>query len=179
MAESAIAGSTLADSTEHVVDDRGSLTAEIITTDSAEDVISGNGKHRSSSVKADSTESLANTSASITTEHIKQLIETNNALRESVVSIATLLQEQVRQRASYPEMVENVVAPRILAKSRNVFPGDTNWRTTNGARSDREERRKRYEEQWEPLVPMSEDAVESERVMRRQIYEGEQAQQHQ
>ena len=111
----------------------------------------------------------------ITTAHIQQLIDTNNALRESVISIAALLQEQGTKENTYLRRTDSVGDLRDWSRSRQVSRDDTTGPFMPGARSDRNTRRRRYESEWQEIIPMSEESIELERIKRRKTYEGKQA----
>ena len=105
----------------------------------------------------------------ITAEHIQELIDTNQALRESVITIATLLKEQLNN-APYPQRVDNGARNDPWLRNGDAQNGPVQ-QATSGGRSDRESRKIRYEEQWKEVVPMSPDDIDKERMKRREEYE--------
>ena len=105
----------------------------------------------------------------ITAEHIQELIDTNHALRESVITIATLLKEQLNN-APYPQKGNNGTRNDIWPPAGDTHH-DSMQQGASGHRSDRESRKKRYEEQWKEVVPMSPGDIDKERIKRREEYE--------
>ncbi|MCJ1477471.1 hypothetical protein MMC13_006143 [Lambiella insularis] len=105
----------------------------------------------------------------ITAAHIKELIDTNKALRESVISIAALLKEQTLS-VTYPGRVEcgTSIQPSSI---RHDDGHDRSQHAPHGSGLNREGRRQRYEEQWRESGPMSLEAIENERMKRREAYE--------
>jgi len=110
----------------------------------------------------------------VTAAHIQQLIDTNNALRESVISIAALLQEQGPHGNAYPRSTDNVGNLQDWSRRRKDSRDDMTGSLMPGARADRNCRRRRYEAEWQEIIPMSEEAIELERIKRRKTYEGRQ-----
>lgn len=106
----------------------------------------------------------------ITAAHIKELVDTNKALRESVISIAALLKEQTLS-VTYPQRVDygRSIEPSAI-KHDNRHGHSQNALHSVG--SNREIRRQRYEEQWHEWVPMTLEEIEEERMKRREVYEG-------
>jgi len=123
---------------------------------------------------AEHVEHTASESRGLTAAHIQQLIDTNNALRESVISIAALLQEQGTNGNAYPPRTDNVGDLQDWSRSRKDSRDDMTGPSMPGARADRNSRRRRYGAEWQEVVPMSEEAIELERIRRRKAYEGEQ-----
>ncbi|MCJ1249317.1 hypothetical protein MMC30_006540 [Trapelia coarctata] len=107
----------------------------------------------------------------ITAAHIQRLIDTNNALRESVISIAALLQEQGTNGNAYPRRTDSVGDLRDWSRSRKDSRDDMTGPLMPGARTDRNSRRRRYEIEWQEIDPLSEEAIELERIKRRKAYE--------
>lgn len=110
--------------------------------------------------------------AGVTAAHIQQLIDTNNALRESVISIAALLQEQGLNGNAYPRRTDSIGDLQDWSRRRKDSRDDMTGSLMPGARADRNCRRRRYEAEWQEIVPMSEEAIELERIKRRKAYEG-------
>ena len=109
--------------------------------------------------------------AAVTALHVQELIDTNKALRESVISIAALLQEQSKGNA-YPRRVDSGIDAEEFSRYAQDSRFDQLQQTIPGAGLNRASRKRRYEIQWQEVIPMSPEAIENERVQRRQAYEG-------
>lgn len=120
--------------------------------------------------------------AAITVRHIQELVDTNNALRESVVAMAAMLKEQsnaasfnVGRRGSKDSGVDMSSDSRSrqnsLANNRNsnLFIG---YNGVMESRLNREAQRLQYEESWREVLPVPSEAIEHERGQRRMEYEG-------
>lgn len=117
----------------------------------------------------------------ITVAHIQDLIDTNKALRESVISIAALLKEHTnitaypgnRDRKSSVDSAKGGLNswPRSRGNSRSGFAGVAEIRSTE-IRLNKEIRKREYEENWIHVQSMSLEAIGEERMERRRTYEG-------
>ena len=123
----------------------------------------------SNSSTVEHTEQIPEHKPELTAEHIQELINTNQALRESVITIATLLKEQLNN-APYPQKVDNGVRNDAWSRNGGLHNGHMQ-QSVSGGRSDRESRKIRYEERWKEVVPMSSDEIDKERMKRREEYE--------
>ena len=109
--------------------------------------------------------------ARVTALHVQELIDTNRALRESVISIAALLQEQAKGSA-YPRRTDSGVDTEGLSRYAQDSRFSQLQQTIPGAGLSRASRMRRYEKQWQEVIDMSPEMIENERVRRRQAYEG-------
>lgn len=125
-----------------------------------------------STIPVETVEHAVTADGEFTAAHIQQLIDTNNALRESVISIAVLLQEQRGHGTAYPRMNSSTADLRDWPRSRRDSRDDTVGPSMPGARTDRNFSRRRYEAEWQEIAPMSDEAIELERIKRRKAYEG-------
>ncbi|MCJ1404497.1 hypothetical protein MMC11_007723 [Xylographa trunciseda] len=110
--------------------------------------------------------------AGVTALHIQELIDTNKALRESVISIAALLQEQSKG-ITYPRRTDSGIDAEELSRYAQDNRFGQLQQTIPGASSNWASRKRRYEKQWREVVHMSSEAIENERTQRRQAYEGD------
>jgi hypothetical protein len=110
----------------------------------------------------------------ITVAHIQDLIDTNKALRESVVSIAALLKEQAKN-VDYPkrkytqESMKGIDEMfRSRASSRAAYSPKTSKKEIN---MDMITRERHYRENWSEVELMSLEDIDEERMERRKLYE--------
>ncbi|MCJ1284674.1 hypothetical protein MMC26_004010 [Xylographa opegraphella] len=108
--------------------------------------------------------------AGLTAQHVQELIDTNKALRESVINIAALLREQSKGSA-YPRRTDSGIDAEELSRYTQDSRFSQLQQTIPGAGLNRASRKRRYEKQWQEVVHMSSEAIENERVQRRQAYE--------
>ena len=108
----------------------------------------------------------------VTALHIQELIDTNKALRESVISIAALLKEQSKGIA-YPRRTDSGIDAEELSRYAYDSRFSRLQQAVPGACLTRASRQRRYEKQWQEAIPMSGEAIEDERLQRRQAYEGQ------
>ncbi|MCJ1439221.1 hypothetical protein MMC27_008612 [Xylographa pallens] len=115
-------------------------------------------------------EQVPSCDAAVTALHVQELIDTNKALRESVISIAALLQEQSKGSA-YPRRTDSGIDTEELSRYARESRFSQLQQTIPGAGLNRASRKRRYEKQWQEVIHMSPEAIENERVQRRQAYE--------
>ena len=116
-------------------------------------------------------EQVPSCDAGVTALHVQELIDTNKALRESVISIAALLQEQSKGNA-YPRRADSGIDTEELSRYAQDSRFSQLQQTIPGAGLNRASRKRRFEKQWQEVIHMSPEAFENERVQRRQAYEG-------
>lgn len=103
--------------------------------------------------------------------YITELIEINKSLRESVVSIATILKEQ-SQSMTYPLRPEGSSDMQDRYRNRQSHCFGKVYNMSGSLSTDIESRRRRYQLHWQKSTPISSEAIETERMLRRSTYEG-------
>ena len=113
----------------------------------------------------------------ISPAHITELVDSNKALRETVISLKFLLEQQSRN-TSYLPINQKKPNPVLEQPSSNknrgssVLNGKLLDQTHVPNFSDETRRQRQYQERWRKCNLMSVNAINEERSQRRKVYEG-------
>ena len=113
----------------------------------------------------------------VTAAHITELVDSNKALRETVISLKYLLEQQTRNTPYLP------INPKRRSPGLERHPSNKNRSSSvlNGRLldqshapnfSDEDRRQRQYQERWRKSRIMSADEINEERSQRRKVYEG-------